>query len=112
MRDLEIRAAAHAPDSSRRVWLRVLRLVVLGGLLLFVISLPGFANEDQSSSPGLGLYAVLALVVAAVTSRSYVVVRRSGASKRRALLVALAVVPGSCCMAALIFLLIVYLFSS
>jgi hypothetical protein len=90
----------------------VLGWVVLGGVLLFVISLPGLANEDQSSSPGLGLYAVLALVVAAVTSRTYVVVRRSGPSKRRALLVALAVVPGSYCVAVLILWLIVYLFSS
>ena len=112
MRDLEILADAHAPDRSGRVWLRVLGLVVLGGFLLFVISLPGFANEDQSSSPGLGLYAVLAFVIAAVTSRTYVVVRRSGASKRLALLAALAVVPGSGCMAVLIFLLVVYLFSS
>lgn len=101
-----------APDGSRRLWLHVMGLIVLGGFLLLVISFPGLANEDQSSSPGLGLYAVLALVVTAITSRAYVVVRRSGASKRRALLVALAVVPGSFCVDGLILWLMVSLFSS
>jgi hypothetical protein len=71
MPDLEIRTTAHAPGRSRWLWLRVLGLVVLGGVLLLVISLPGLANEDQQSRPGLGLYVVLVLVVAAVTSRTY-----------------------------------------
>jgi hypothetical protein len=112
MPDLEIRTAASAPGGSRWLRLRVLGLVVLGGVLLLVISLPGLANEDQQSRPGLGVYVVLALVLAGVTSRTYVVVRRSGVAKLRALLVAIAVVPGSYCVAVLIFFLIVYLFSS
>ena len=111
MPDLEIRTAASAPGGSR-LWLRVLGLVVLGGVLLLVISLPGLANEDQSSRPSLGLDVVLVLVLAGVTSRTYVIVRRSGVAKLRALLVSIAVVPGSYCMAVLIFFLIVYLFSS
>jgi hypothetical protein len=92
--------------------MRVLGLVVLGGVLFLVVCLPGLANEDQQSSPGLGVYAVLALILASVASRTYVVIRRSGAAKRRALLVAVAVVPGSYCIAVLIFFLIVYLSSS
>jgi hypothetical protein len=107
MPDLEIRTAGRS-----RLWLRVLGLVVLGGVLLLVISLPGLANEDQSSRPSLGLYLVLALVLAGVTSRAYVVLRCSGVAKLRALLVSVAVVPGSYCMAVLIFFVIVYLFSS
>ena len=79
---------------------------------MLVISLPGLANEDQSSRPSLGLDVVLVLVLAGVTSRTYVIVRRSGVAKLRALLVSIAVVPGSYCMAVLIFFLIVYLFSS
>lgn len=107
MPDLESRKAARSPGRGRRLWLRVLGLVVLGGVLLLVISLPGWASEDQQSGPGLGVYVILALVLAGVTSRTYVVVRRSGVAKRRALLVAVAVVPGSYCAAVLIFFLIV-----
>jgi uncharacterized membrane-anchored protein len=107
MPDLETRTSAHDPGRSRWLWLHVLGLVVLGGVLLLVISLPGLASDDQQSRPGLGLYVVLVLVVAAVTSRTYVLVRRSDASKRRALLIALAVVPGSYCMAVLFLWLIV-----
>jgi hypothetical protein len=112
MNDLDSRTSTHAPGRSRLLWLRVLGLVILGGVLLLVISLPGLANEDQSSHPSLGVYIVLALVLAAVMSRIYVVVRRSGASGRRALLIALAVVPGSYFVAAWVLLLVVYIFSS
>jgi hypothetical protein len=111
MPDLEIRTAASTPGGRRSLWLRVLGLVVLGGVLLLVISLPGFANENQQQ-PGLGVYVVMALVLAGVISRTYVVVRRSGVAKRRAMLVSAAVVPGSYCAAVLFFVLIVYLFSS
>lgn len=112
MNDSASRTSAHVSGRSRLLWLRVLGLTVLGGVLLLVISLPGLANEDQSSHPSLGVYIALALVVAAVMSRIYVVVRRSGPSKRRALLIALAAVPGSYCVAGLLLLLMVSLFSS
>jgi uncharacterized membrane-anchored protein len=112
MPHLEIRRVPGAPVGRRWLWLRVFGLVLLGGFLLLVISLPALASENPESSPGLAWYVVLAVVVAAVTSRTYVVVRRSAASKRRALLVAVAAVPGSYCVAVLILWLIVTLSSS
>jgi hypothetical protein len=101
MPHLETRKVTAAPAKRRWLSLRVGGLVVLGGLLLLVISLPALASESPESSPGLGWYVICAVVVAGVMSRAYVVVRRSGAPKRRALFVAAAVVPTSYCAAVL-----------
>lgn len=102
----------HTPERSRLLWLRVLGLAVFGDVLLLAISLPGMANEDQSSHPSLDLYIVFALVAVAVMSRIYVVVRRMGAYRRRALAAAFAVLLGSYLVTACILLLVVYIFSS
>jgi hypothetical protein len=96
---------------SRSAWPLVLRLVVLGGALLFLISLPALADESQTgTSPAL--YALWVLVIAAVAARIYVVMRRSTASKRRSLFVAIAAIPGFYCVGVLVFLLLALAFSS
>jgi hypothetical protein len=107
MPSLEPSTGRPSPAKSRLLWLRILGMVVLGGISLLVISLPGLASDDQQTSPGVWWYVALASIVAAVTMRTYVLVRRSASSKPRALLIALTVVPASYIVAILFIWLLV-----
>lgn len=97
---------------NRWLWLRVLGMVVLGAFLLLLVSLPGLASDQGQWSPGLAWYLMLAAVLAAVMSRTYVLVRRSAVSRLRAVLVSVAVILGSYCAAILFLWLVVTLSSS
>jgi hypothetical protein len=107
MPDLEIRSAEQRPAKRWVLWLRLLGLVVPGGIALLVISLPGLASDDQLSGPSVGSFVALAVVILAVASCAYFVVRRSVSSRRRAVLIAIAVVPLPYAVAVLVFWLIV-----
>jgi drug/metabolite transporter (DMT)-like permease len=107
MHDLEVSTQGRKPVKGRTPWLRILGLTAIGGVLLFAISLPGLASDDQQARLGAGWYVALVLGIAAVMSCTYVVVRRAVLSKRWALLIAFAVVPASFVVAVLFLLLIV-----
>jgi hypothetical protein len=107
MPDLEIRRAEQAPARRWVLWLRLLGLVVLGGIALLLISLPELASDDQLSGPSVLSFVALAVVIVAVTSCAYVVLRRSVYSRRRAVLIAIAIVPLPYAVAVLLFWLIV-----
>lgn len=94
------------PTSAHRrrpeLWLRVAGLTLLGGVLILIISIPGLASEDQSTSPGIAGFAAAALVFVGVAARVYVVLRRAAVPPRRALLVALAALPTAFAIALLL----------
>jgi len=93
------------------LWLRVSGLAIAGGVLLLIVSLPEFANEEQNTGPGVGWFVIAGVVVLGVMSATYILMRRSAFSRPHAFLVAAAMLPASYITAVALLLLIITLAS-
>ncbi|GEM_PF-2510887 len=111
MRAKDLTRATSTPIGRRMLWLRVSGLAIAGGVLLLIVSLPEFANEEQNTGPGVGWFVIAGVVVLGVMSATYILMRRSAFSRPHAFLVAAAMLPASYITAVALLLLIITLAS-